>query len=381
MATIGQTLSAARIAAGCSLEHLSTRTGIRMRILKAIEGEDFIPCGGDFYARGHIRRISGFLGVDPGALLEEYEREHASKEKPTFVPSPRKVAATVESTRSAAAPDAEAHAEATVSEETRGDAPRLGDDELDPEQRAERWGHFERNQKLAQRTRPADRPRKRRAETAQVPPPRSPDKEPHVGAHRRPEPDEEPGERHSRDRDTDTRGQNTDTLTQPPPIRAESGMRRHWPWAVVGLILIAAVFVGVRTWQSWEEGNPARTAFDTVRDRDTGEEAMGSATLSEQPAGEQARMAEEVAEPTEFTVELIGAGRSWVQVTDVEGEDLFTGFLVEGQSLDYVSDHPLTVQFGNAGMVGIAIDGEDLGTGGHFGEVREVTLGAQGLGH
>jgi hypothetical protein len=55
MATIGQTLSAARIAAGCSLENLSTRTRIRMQVLRGIENEDFLDgadhCGSTAVAR------------------------------------------------------------------------------------------------------------------------------------------------------------------------------------------------------------------------------------------------------------------------------------------------------------------------------------------
>ncbi|WP_344074813.1 helix-turn-helix domain-containing protein, partial [Nocardiopsis metallicus] len=149
MATIGQTLAAARIAAGCSLENLSTRTRIRMQVLRGIENEDFVPCGGDFYARGHIRRICKFLGLDPAPLLEEYDREHASNEKPTFVPPPRHPSARTKAARVAAAQGGRAHT-GTDDHEAPQDVPRsIGDVNEDPEQRAESWGYFERKQRLA----------------------------------------------------------------------------------------------------------------------------------------------------------------------------------------------------------------------------------------
>ncbi|MFD6949394.1 helix-turn-helix domain-containing protein, partial [Nocardiopsis sp. NPDC060348] len=103
MATIGQTLSAARVAAGHTVADLSARTRIRETVLMGIEQEDFVPCGGDFYARGHIRGICRALGLDPAPLLAEYDREHASGAIPAFVPPQRHPAATPEGIRAAAA--------------------------------------------------------------------------------------------------------------------------------------------------------------------------------------------------------------------------------------------------------------------------------------
>ncbi|MFE1079562.1 helix-turn-helix domain-containing protein [Nocardiopsis alba] len=370
MATIGQTLSAARIAAGCSLEHLSTRTRIRMQVLRAIENEDFVPCGGDFYARGHIRRICKFLGVDPEPLLEEYEREHASKEKPTFVPPPRHPAASPKAARATAG----GGGGRGRSEEGGHEIPaRIGDEDIDPEQRAENWGHFERNKRLAKRTEPADRPGRRRpAAAAAVPGPREGE-----GARKR-----------------DGRGPGRGDDRRPPRGRPAGalagragpagGVRRHWPWAVVGLILVAAVVVGVRAWQD-EESGPVRTAFDAMRDKERdGDEAAGSVVLPEEGAvvgkaqGEEG--VKEAEEPEEFTVELNGSGRSWVKVTDAEGENLFTGFLLEGETRDYVTEVPLELWVGNAGEVAVAVDGEDLGPSGGVGEVKEFTVGAEGIG-
>ncbi len=55
---------------------VSQQTRIRESIVRAIEQGDFSPCGGDFYARGHIRSIAEVVGVDPVPLIREYDEEH-----------------------------------------------------------------------------------------------------------------------------------------------------------------------------------------------------------------------------------------------------------------------------------------------------------------
>lgn len=371
MATIGQTLSAARIAAGCSLENLSTRTRIRMQVLRGIENEDFVPCGGDFYARGHIRRICKLFGLDPEPLLEEYEREHASPEKAAFIPLPRHPSAQPKAARVAAAQGGRAHT-GTDEHEAPQSAPRsFGDEEADPEQRAENWGHFERNQRLARPPR-RNRPKGAPATAGAVPGPRSP------GRHSRPQ-SPPPGPGPGATRANVPRSGVSGTRTR----RAEA-VRRHWPWAVVGLILIAAVFVGVRTWQGWDEGNPVRTAFESARA--SGEDGVDSALRPNDAPPvpvERAEAAEDTApveaEPVEFTVSLSAADRSWIEVSEVDGEALFTGFLLEGEAQEFTTEEPLSLWVGNAGSVNVTVDGEDHGPSGQIGEVREVTIGAEGL--
>ena len=49
---------------------------IRETIIRSIEQNDFSPCGGDFYARGHIRSIAEVVGADPAPLIREYDEEH-----------------------------------------------------------------------------------------------------------------------------------------------------------------------------------------------------------------------------------------------------------------------------------------------------------------
>ncbi|HEV2377737.1 MAG TPA: RodZ domain-containing protein, partial [Streptosporangiaceae bacterium] len=58
---------------------MSQRTCIREAIIRAIERDDFTACGGDFYARGHIRsiaRAAGLDGTEAEALVREYDASH-----------------------------------------------------------------------------------------------------------------------------------------------------------------------------------------------------------------------------------------------------------------------------------------------------------------
>lgn len=70
---IGDALAAGRRQAGLTVTQVSQRTCIRETIIRGIERGDFSSCGGDFYARGHIRSIAGAVGVDPEPLVEEYD--------------------------------------------------------------------------------------------------------------------------------------------------------------------------------------------------------------------------------------------------------------------------------------------------------------------
>ena len=52
--SIGETLAAARLAAGLTTAQVAETTRIRRTLIEAIEADDYRLCGGDVYARGHI---------------------------------------------------------------------------------------------------------------------------------------------------------------------------------------------------------------------------------------------------------------------------------------------------------------------------------------
>ena len=74
--SIGDTLADARRQAGLTVAQVSHETRIRESIIRDIEQGDFSACGGDFYARGHIRSIASAVGTDPAPLISAYDAEH-----------------------------------------------------------------------------------------------------------------------------------------------------------------------------------------------------------------------------------------------------------------------------------------------------------------
>lgn len=79
--SIGGALAEARSRAGLTITQVSQRTCIRETIIRGIERDDFSACGGDFYARGHIRSIAKAVGAEPEELIREYDQTYgAAKE-------------------------------------------------------------------------------------------------------------------------------------------------------------------------------------------------------------------------------------------------------------------------------------------------------------
>ncbi|MFD7958426.1 helix-turn-helix domain-containing protein [Streptomyces ardesiacus] len=81
--SVGRALKQARIAAGLTVDDVTTATRVRIAIVHAIEADDFAPCGGDVYARGHIRTLAKAVGLDPAALLAQFDAEHGGRPAPT----------------------------------------------------------------------------------------------------------------------------------------------------------------------------------------------------------------------------------------------------------------------------------------------------------
>ena len=74
---IGPQLRAARERLRLTIDQLSERTRIRPHVIEALEIDDFLPCGGDFYARGHLRTLARVLGLDAAPLLATYADRYA----------------------------------------------------------------------------------------------------------------------------------------------------------------------------------------------------------------------------------------------------------------------------------------------------------------
>ena len=74
---LGEFLRKAREDAGFSIDELAHLVNLRPGLIKAMESDDFLPCGGDTYARGHLRNIAQVIKSNPQELLAMYESEHA----------------------------------------------------------------------------------------------------------------------------------------------------------------------------------------------------------------------------------------------------------------------------------------------------------------
>jgi cytoskeletal protein RodZ len=75
--TLGEFLQQARENAGLSVDELAHIVNLRPGLIRAMESNDFLPCGGDTYARGHIRNISQLTGINAQELLAMYDAEHS----------------------------------------------------------------------------------------------------------------------------------------------------------------------------------------------------------------------------------------------------------------------------------------------------------------
>jgi cytoskeletal protein RodZ len=74
--SIGDILAEARRQAGLTMTQVSQQTRIREALIRSIEHDDFSACGGNFYARGHIRSVAAAVGIDPAPLIREFDAEH-----------------------------------------------------------------------------------------------------------------------------------------------------------------------------------------------------------------------------------------------------------------------------------------------------------------
>ncbi len=75
---LGEFLTLAREEAGLTPAELADKVRLRTTVLLAIEDDDFTMCGGDVYARGHLKAIASALDLDPDAVVAVFDQEFAS---------------------------------------------------------------------------------------------------------------------------------------------------------------------------------------------------------------------------------------------------------------------------------------------------------------
>jgi cytoskeletal protein RodZ len=79
--TTGSELRERRESAGLSLEQLASLTSIRMGLITEMENNKFVHCGGDTYARGHLKNIAMKLGLEPNHFVEMFNSEHSMDQR------------------------------------------------------------------------------------------------------------------------------------------------------------------------------------------------------------------------------------------------------------------------------------------------------------
>jgi Helix-turn-helix domain len=72
---IGKVLQDARRRAGLDIRTVEERTKIRIKYLRALEGEDWDALPSPAYAKGYLRTYAQLLGLDAEALVDEFRRQ------------------------------------------------------------------------------------------------------------------------------------------------------------------------------------------------------------------------------------------------------------------------------------------------------------------
>jgi cytoskeletal protein RodZ len=80
--SLGALIAKSRTEARLSVDDLAKATNIPISLLRDMENDNFAKCGGETYARGHLRNIAAKLGVDERIFLDLFEVEVTAPVKP-----------------------------------------------------------------------------------------------------------------------------------------------------------------------------------------------------------------------------------------------------------------------------------------------------------
>ena len=80
--SLGALITKSRTDARLSIEDLAKATNIPVTLLRDMENDNFKKCGGETYARGHLRNIAAKVGVDERNFLDLFEVEVTAPAKP-----------------------------------------------------------------------------------------------------------------------------------------------------------------------------------------------------------------------------------------------------------------------------------------------------------
>lgn len=80
--SLGAMIAKSRTDARLTVDELSRLTNIPTTLLRDMENDNFAKCGGETYARGHLRNIAAKVGIDERIFLDLFENEVTAPAKP-----------------------------------------------------------------------------------------------------------------------------------------------------------------------------------------------------------------------------------------------------------------------------------------------------------
>lgn len=347
---IGELLLRARIDRGLTAREVCELTRITPETLRRIEAGAFDQCGGDVYARGHIRAYAQAVGVDPEPLLIQYGAVHLPPLTKRDLRKPRTVTPTP----------------------PRADKP-LGSVRKDARQAATN---------------------RARAVLPTIVPGAVPSLVPMSGS--TPPPDLPALSRPRREDYTDLDSGSADRLVDPAarlvdPVAAEgaavneapaaflagakSAVRHgpNWSLALLGALGAVGLVAAVQLW-------PHDAAASTGPAGAAGATAARSHAAAPAPAKHSAPSSPAAAAP-KAPVDLKITTKDapvWLGVVNAAGQQLYWDMLNPGQTKEFTDNTRLDVTVGNAAGVNVQLNGKSVPITGTDGQVATTSFGPGG---
>jgi transcriptional regulator with XRE-family HTH domain len=329
---IGERLRGARLAAGLTARQVGDRTRITIDVLYRVEAGEFGDCGGDIYARGHIRAYAQAVGLDPEPLLADFGAVRLPPLTKRDLRKPRVAAPPKEK----AAPPAAAAQRRAAAQRARSVLPTIV---------------------------PGAVPSLVPMADAAVPPELPPLKQ----------------ERREDFTDADAgsaavldTGRTLPAVNRQPSAflagakPAERG-GPNWTLALIGAIAAIGLLAVLQLWPSGGSAAP-QAGGKNVADVDRAP-ARAAAKAPAAPGAPPVHSTSPTpAAPVDVKVVAAAAG-SWLGVTNSTGQQLYWNILQPGQSREFTDGSRIDVILGNAAGAELTVNGRDLGPQGGTGQV------------
>lgn len=152
-------------------------------------------------------------------------------------------------------------------------------------------------------------------------------------------------------------------LTVPASDRQIANARTsspRWASAAIAVLAVAAVFFGVTWFAGQGSDSPQQTAEPPVETTLTESGTAPSPTPTSTPTATTPSATPTTPPGVSIRVQITDA-QSWIRVQSSKDQELFSGVLDAGQTMEWHDPQRLTVRFGNARVVRLAVNGRDMG--------------------